>query len=105
MGSWGQPMEGIAMIRFAALALAGALGIAAIGNPKPAEAGVVVGVGIGLPVVAYPPAVGVYPYYYGRPYFYRPGFIRYGYGFRGYGFRGSGFRGYGFRGGARGRWR
>jgi hypothetical protein len=91
------------MSKFAAFALAGALGIAGISNPKPAEAGVVVGVGIGLPgvavvappVVAYPPVVGVYPYYYGRPYFYRPGFIRYGYG----------FRGYGFHGGARGRWR
>jgi hypothetical protein len=70
------------MSKFAALTLAGALGIAGIGNPKPAEAGVVVGVGIGLPVA-------VYPYYYGRPYFYRPGFIRYGYG---YGFHG-GFHG------------
>jgi hypothetical protein len=88
MGSWGQSMEGIAMSRFAVLALVGALGIAGIGNPKPAEAGVLVGVGIGLPVVAY-------PYFYGRPYFYRPGFIRYGYG----------FRGYGFHGGARGHWR
>ena len=86
------------MSKFAALALAGALGIAAIGNPKPAEAGVVVGVGIGLPVVAYPPVVGVYPYYYGRPYFYRPGFNRYGYGY--------GFHGYGFHGVARGgHWR
>jgi hypothetical protein len=97
-------MEEVVMSKFAALALVGTLGIAGIGNPKPAEAGVVVGVGIGLPgvavappVFAYPPAVGVYPYYYGRPYFYRPGFIRYGYGY--------GFRGYGFHGSARGRWR
>jgi hypothetical protein len=95
-------MEEFAMNKFAALALAGALGVAGVGSAKPAEAGVVVGVGIGLPgvavappVVAYPPVVGVYPYYYGRPYFYRPGFIGYGYG----------FRGYGFRGGARGHWR
>jgi len=97
------------MNKFAALALAGALGVAGVGSAKPAEAGVVVGVGIGLPglavappVVAYPPVVGVYPYYYGRPYFYRPGFIGYGYGFHGYGFHGYGFRGYGFRGGTRG---
>jgi hypothetical protein len=89
------------MNKFAALALVGTLAIAAIGNPRPAEAGVVVGVGIGLPVAAYPPVVPVYPYYYGRGYFYRPGFIGYGYGFRG----GYGFHGYGFRGGARGRWR
>jgi hypothetical protein len=64
-----------------------------MGYPKPAEARVYVGVGIGLPgielaappVYAYPPAVGVYaPYYYGRPYYYGPGFVRHGYGFRGY---------------------
>ena len=66
------------MHKLAALAITAALGIAAMGYTKPAEARVYVGVGIGLPgvalaappVVAYPPAVGVYaPYYYGRPYY------------------------------------
>ena len=89
------------MHKFAALALVAALGIAGMGYAKPAEARVYIGVGIGLPgvavvappVLAYPPAVGVYgPYYYGRPYYYpypyyyRPGFVRYGHGFRGYGY-------------------
>ena len=83
------------MHKLAAFALAAALGIAAIGYAKPADAGVVVGVGIGLPgvalappVYAYPPAVGIYaPYYYGRPFplYYPRGFARFGYGFRGYG--------------------
>jgi hypothetical protein len=83
------------MHKFAALALTAVLGLAGMGYAKPAEARVYIGVGIGLPLVvappvlAYPPAVGVYgPYYYGRPYpyYYRPGFVRYGYGFRGYGY-------------------
>lgn len=85
------------MNRFTALALTAAVGLAAVGYTKPAEARVYVGVGIGVPAVAltappyyaYPPAVGVYaPYYRGRPYFYRPGFVRYGYG--------HGFHGYGY---------
>jgi hypothetical protein len=89
------------MHKLAALALATALGIAGMGYAKSADAGVVVGVGVGLPGVAlvappyaYPPAVGIYaPYYRGWPY-YGPGFARFGYGFRGYG--GYGFRGRGF---------
>ena len=85
------------MHKLAALALTAALGVAAMGYAKPAEARVYIGVGIGLPGVAlavpplfpYTPAVGVYapyyygrPYYYGWPYYYRPGFARYGYGYR-----------------------
>ncbi len=86
------------MHKLAALAFTALLGVAGMGYAKPAEARVYIGVGIGLPgvtvvappVLAYPPAVGVYgPYYYGRPYYpypyyYRPGFVRYGYGFHGY---------------------
>jgi hypothetical protein len=91
------------MHKFTALALTAALGVAAMGYTKSADAGVYVGVGLPVPVVAppvvaYPAAVGVYaPYYYGRPYYYGPGFVGYGYGFRGYGY---GFRGgVGFHGG------
>ena len=83
------------MHKLAALALTAALGVAGMGYAKPADARVIVGVGIGLPGVAvvappafgYAPAVGVYgPYHYGRPYYYRPGFVHYGYGFHGYGY-------------------
>jgi hypothetical protein len=71
------------MNKFAALALAAAVGVAAMGYTKPAEARVYVGVG--SPIYAYPFGVGVYgPYYRGRPYYHRPGFARYGYGFHGY---------------------
>jgi hypothetical protein len=86
------------MHKFTALALTAALGVAAMGYTRSADAGVYVGVGLPVPVVAYPAAVGVYaPYYYGRPYYYGPGFVGYGYGFRGYGY---GFRrGVGFHGG------
>jgi hypothetical protein len=89
------------MHKLAALAITAALGIAGMGYTKPAEARVYVGVGIGLPVVAYPPGVGVYaPYYYGRPY---PSYYygRFGYGFRGYGFHGYGVHGYGYAHGFR----
>ncbi len=64
------------MQKFAALALTAALGLAGVGYAKSADAGVVVGVGVGLPgpawvappVYAYPPAVGLYaPYYGGWP--------------------------------------
>jgi hypothetical protein len=94
------------MHKLAALVMSAALGIAGMGYTKPAEARVYVGVGIGLPgvalvappVVAYPPALGVYaPYYYGRPYYY--GYGRVGYGFRGYG--GYGVRGHGYARGFR----
>jgi hypothetical protein len=81
------------MYKFAALALTAAVGVAAMGYAKPAEARVYVGIGIpgvalvAPPVYAYPPAVGVYgAYYRGRPYYYRPGFGHYGYGFHGYGY-------------------
>ena len=95
------------MHKFTALALTAALGIAATGFTKPAEAGVYVGVGLPVPavapVVAYPP--GVYaPYYYGygAPYYYGPGFVGFGYRGPAFGFRGPGvgFRGpgVGFRG-------
>jgi hypothetical protein len=82
------------MHKLAALAFTAVLGIAGMAYAKQAEARVYVGVGIGLPgvalvappVVAYPPALGVYaPYYYGRPFYYGPGFR---YGYRGYGFHG-----------------
>jgi hypothetical protein len=81
------------MNKFAALALAAAVGVAAMSYTKPAEARVYVGVGIGVPgvalvappVYAYPFGAGVYgPYYRGRPYYHGPGFARYGYGFHGY---------------------
>jgi hypothetical protein len=94
------------MHKFAALALTAALGAAAMGFAKSADAGVVVGVGlpavVAPPVFAYPPAVGVYaPYYRGWPYYYGlgygPGYVRFGYGFRGYG--------YGFGYGHGRRWR
>jgi hypothetical protein len=91
------------MHKIAAIALTAALGAAAMGYTKPAEARVYVGVGIGLPgvalvappVVAYPGALGVYAPYYGRPYYYGPGFAHYRYGARyGYGFRGGYARGF-----------
>ena len=96
------------MHKLAALAITAALGIAGMGYTKPAEARVYVGVGIGLPgvalvappVVAYPPAFGVYaPYYYGRPY-YPYYYGRFGYGFRGYGY-GHVAHGYGYAHGFR----
>jgi hypothetical protein len=72
------------MHKLAALALTAALGVAAMGYAKPAEARVYIGVGIGLPGVALavPPYYYGRPYYYGWPYYYRPGFARYGYGYR-----------------------
>ena len=96
------------MHKFAALALTAAVGVAAIGYTKPAEAGVYVGVGLPVPALVAPPVVGysspvgVYaPYYYGRPYYYGPGYGFRGYG-GGYGFRGRGFaRGPGFARGFR----
>jgi hypothetical protein len=96
------------MHKFAALALTAALGLAGVGYAKSADAGVVVGVGVGLPgaalvappVYGYPPAVGIYaPYYRGWPYYYGPGFARFGYGLRGRGF-GYGY-GYGYGHGRR----
>jgi len=82
------------MNKLALLALTAAVGVAAMGYTKQAEARVYVGVGIGVPAVAlvappvyaYPPAAGFYgAYYRGRPYYYRPGFGHYGYGFHGHG--------------------
>ena len=98
------------MHKFAALALTAALGVAGLGYAKSADAGVVVGVGVGLPgavvappYYAYPPAIGVYaPYYRGWPYYYGPGYYGPGYARFGYGFRGYGF-GYGYAHGRR--WR
>jgi hypothetical protein len=82
------------MRQLASFALIGALGLGAAALSAPADAGVVVGVGVpgvvlGPPAVrvaAYPPVsvgvpVGVYPAFYGRHYrvFY-PG-VRFGYGY------------------------
>src|ERR1700679_3574551 len=96
------------MHKFTALALTAAVGIAALGYTKAAEAGVYVGVGLPVPAVAaapggaHPPAV-YSPDFYGAPLYYGPGFVGFG-GYRGpaFGFRGPGvgFRGpgIGFRG-------
>jgi hypothetical protein len=78
------------------------LGLGAMGVSTPAQAGVVVGVGLpGIAVV--PPVVtapylgvGFGPYWYGRPYFRGPGFAPHGFAYRG-GFRGYGY-GHGFVG-------
>jgi hypothetical protein len=85
------------MHKLAALALTAALGAAAMGYAKSADARVVIGVGVGLPGVALavPPVYA--PYYRAWPYHYGPGFARFGYGFRGYGFG----RGYGYGHGRR----
>jgi hypothetical protein len=85
------------MRKSACFALIGALGVAAAALSAPADAGVVVGVGVpgvvlAPPVVpvAYPPIgvsagvpVGVYPAFYGHRYPHRvfyPG-VRFGYGY------------------------
>lgn len=91
------------MRKLASLALVAALSVGAATLSKPADAGVVVGFGVGLPVpvaappvVAYPSvAVGYYPGFYRYPRYYGPGFARWGYGWH---------RG-GYRGGYRGHWR
>jgi hypothetical protein len=85
--------------KLAAIALVVALGFCAAGLSARAEAGVVVGVGIGLPgdavvappVIAYRPFRALYaaPYYYRYPRYFYPAFAPYGIGYRyGYGFRG-----------------
>jgi hypothetical protein len=85
--------------KLASIALAVALGLCAAGFSARTEAGVVVGVGIGIPgvavvvppVIAYPPFPALYaaPYYYRYPRYYHPAFAPYGFGYRyGYGFRG-----------------
>ena len=87
------------MRKLAAIALGVALGFCAAGFSARSEAGVVVGVGIGLPgvaviappMIAYPPlpARGAAPYYYRYPRYYYPAFLARGFGYRyGYGFRG-----------------
>jgi len=93
------------MVKFAALALAGSLGLAGLGMSSVAAAGPVISVGVGVPgvaVVAYPGAVRAPAYYYGvAPYYYPYVGFGLGYGFYGPGFRGGyAYRGgYGFRGG------
>jgi hypothetical protein len=83
-------------------ALIATLGIAGLAASVPAEAGVVVGVGLpGVAVV--PPRVVIGPRvgFYGRPYygaprFYGPG-VRVGFGYgwgRGWGYRGGHYRGW-----------
>jgi hypothetical protein len=85
--------------KLASITLVVALGFCAAGFSSRAEAGVVVGVGIGLPgvavvappVIAYPPLPALYaaPYYYRYPRYYYPALVPYGFGYRyGYGFRG-----------------
>jgi hypothetical protein len=66
------------------------LGLSAMGASAPAQAGVVVGVGLPAPYLG----VGYGPYWYGRPY-YR-GYAPYGFAYRG-GFRG-GYYGHGYAG-------
>ena len=86
------------MRKFASLALVAALGVGAATLSKPADAGVVVGVGVAPPVVGYAPyGVGYYPGAYWR--YARFGHPGYGY-WRGYGW-GHGY----YRGGYRGHWR
>ena len=82
------------MRTFTSLALVAALGLGAATLSKPAEAGVVVGIGlpgvaVGLPAPLVAPVPVVYPVYYRYPHVY-PGW-RYGYG--------------GHRGWYHGRWR
>ncbi|MGO8854868.1 MAG: hypothetical protein ACLQO1_04060 [Steroidobacteraceae bacterium] len=88
------------MRKLVPLALAVCLGTTAASISVPAEAGVAISVGIPLPgvVVAAPPVVAPWPYYYAGPRYYYPGYVRYGYGvpfgYR-YGFRpGFGHHGY-----------
>ena len=87
------------MRKLASITLVVALGFCAAGFSSRAEAGVVVGVGIGLPgvavvappVIAYAPLPALYaaPYYYRYPRYYYPALVPYGFGYRyGYGFRG-----------------
>jgi hypothetical protein len=67
------------MIKFASIALAAGLGLAAVAQSAPAEAHPYVRVGVGLPViapVAFAPYYGRYCYGYG-PY-WRPGYARFG---------------------------
>ena len=76
------------MRKLASLALVAALSVGAATLSKPADAGVAVGVSVGLPVLvaapavlAYPPvAVGYYPGFYRYPRYYGPGYGRWGYG-------------------------
>ncbi len=86
----------------ASVALAVALGLCAAGFSARTEAGVVVGVGIGLPgmvvappAIAFPPLPALYaaPYYYRYPRYYYPAFVPYRFGYR----YGCGFRGYAYR--------
>ena len=67
------------MRKFVAIALA-SIGIAAASMGAPARAGVAVSVGVPLPgvVVAAPPLVTPWPYYYSGPRY--PGYVRFGYG-------------------------
>ena len=77
------------MRTFTSLALVAALGLGAATLSKPAEAGVVVGIGlpgvaVGLPAPVVAPVPVVYPGYYRYPHVYPgwgPGW-RYGYGGR-----------------------
>jgi hypothetical protein len=85
------------------VALIATFGLAGLAASVPAEAGVVVGVGVpGVavdpPRVVIGPGVGFYgrPYYYGGPRFYGPG-VRVGYGWGrgwGWGYRGGRYRGW-----------
>jgi hypothetical protein len=87
------------MRTFTSLALVAALGLGAATLSKPAEAGVVVGVGlpgvaVGVPAPLVAPVPVVYPGYYRYPHVVYPGWgpgWRYGYG--------------GHRGWYHGRWR
>lgn len=70
------------MRHFAPLALAACLGTTAVSASLPAAAGVVVSVGpVPGVVVAVPPRVAPWPYYYGpAPRVFYPGYVGYGWG-------------------------
>jgi hypothetical protein len=68
------------MIKFASIALAAGLGLAAVAQSAPAVAHPYVRVGVGLPFVE---PVAIAPAYYGRGYYdyspyWRPGYARFG---------------------------
>ena len=90
------------MRKLASLALVAALGLGAATLSQPADARVVVGVGVGLPgVVIAPPVVGYAPYgvgYHPGDYWRYPHYARRGY-WHGWGY-GGGYHhgGYGYRG-------
>lgn len=89
------------MRKLLSLTLAATLGLSAAGFSVPAQAGVVVGVGVGLPapVVAAPAPVVVVPAPVVYPWAWYPG-VRFGWGYGWHGGYWHGGYGYGWHGGA-----